>query len=375
MSSLDATPYVDLSPYDTDPQSLVELAINDLRSKLPTWVPRETSTETLLIEAIALEVAETIYATNRLTSSTLEGLLKLYQVVRDTGTPPTVTLQFNVATSNGYIIPAGTQVRVPLPVTGGYMTLTTIVELSIPSGSSNGTVDATGDVSTSECADYPIGYECELIESNLYVSSVVTTSLFTGGASPETDDAYFDRASSRLSLYTETLLLPTHFTAKSLEQTYIARANTIDGWDNDQLTVPGEVGGYVTVLVYGATGAVAAEDIAALQTLLDSLCAANLVVVVDNATVVPVDLDITVVPMPGYDSATVEAAVTNIIESYLSTTTWDWDTTVHINNVIGVVSGIPEVKYVSSVTPSSDIDLGIVGGCLTEVGTLNVTVV
>ena len=66
MTAPDITGYVDLRPYDVTDQAIVETAIAATKLNLPGWVPREGNTEVLIMEALALQIAEGIVAINRL---------------------------------------------------------------------------------------------------------------------------------------------------------------------------------------------------------------------------------------------------------------------------------------------------------------------
>lgn len=140
--------YLDLSLYDADEQELVDRALLDAAIKLPEWQPREGNTEVVLIEALALVVAELVYAINRAPVTALEGLLALYGFPRDPGTPPTASAQFTLADMLGHTIPAGTTVRVVVASTGEEVDFTTNVDLVIPAASNTGVVAITGEENT-----------------------------------------------------------------------------------------------------------------------------------------------------------------------------------------------------------------------------------
>src|SRR5687768_10446156 len=107
----DLSDYVDLTLYDRDAAALVERALLDATLKLPGWVPREANTEVVLIEALALELVELVYAVNRLPSAVTMALLGLFDVTRDDGTAPTVDIEVTAVDAAGYTVPAGTLFR------------------------------------------------------------------------------------------------------------------------------------------------------------------------------------------------------------------------------------------------------------------------
>lgn len=107
MPSPDVRPYVDLTLYDRDSQSIYLDAINYARTALPEFQPREGSIETVLLQSMALEVAELVRSINRLPGGVLQVLLRLMDVQRSEGSLPTTTVQLSGGSSTEYDLPAG----------------------------------------------------------------------------------------------------------------------------------------------------------------------------------------------------------------------------------------------------------------------------
>lgn len=107
MPSPDVRSFYDLTLYDRDSQSIYVNALNYARVALPEFQPREGSIETVLLQAVAVEVAELVRSINRLPGGVLQVLLRLMDVQRSEGTLPTTTVQLSGATSTEYDIPAG----------------------------------------------------------------------------------------------------------------------------------------------------------------------------------------------------------------------------------------------------------------------------
>ena len=114
MPNPDITQYTNLVIYDKDPQDIVDAALVVLQARLPEWTPSETNIELALLEAMALEVAETIYTINRLPEVMVETLLALYEIERDQGVAPSVTIEFTMADNAGYTIDEGTEVSISI---------------------------------------------------------------------------------------------------------------------------------------------------------------------------------------------------------------------------------------------------------------------
>ena len=107
MPSPDVRPYFDLTLYYRDSQSIYLDALNYARTALPEFQPREGSIETVLLQSMALEVAELARSINRLPGGVVQVLLRLFGVDRSDGTLPTCTVKLSGATSTEYDLPAG----------------------------------------------------------------------------------------------------------------------------------------------------------------------------------------------------------------------------------------------------------------------------
>src|SRR6185369_1741748 len=250
MANPDIRPFVDLRIYDKDPVDVFENAKMLLMTSLPDWVPRESNVEVLLLEALALQVAEGIFAINRLPGAITEILLKLFNIDRSIGTPPIVDLRFTMVGTTGYTIPAGTQARATLPGDLEPIIFTTNIELVISPGNSFGIVAATGDRYTADANGLATNTVFDLLDALIAVETVKTETVVAGGTDPETDDEYFSRSVARFGRLSDALVLPSHFEIASLEQPYVKRAKAIDNWDGTGAT-PGTVAGHITVAVYG----------------------------------------------------------------------------------------------------------------------------
>jgi hypothetical protein len=249
--SPDFTPYVDLTLYDKDATDIVAAAQATLQSRIPDWVPTSTNVEVMLMEAMAIEVAETIFSVNRLPVTMIRVLLNLYGVTPDPGAPPTVTLQFNAFDTDGYAIPAGTEVAI-LTGSGTYIPFFTDADAAVGQGNSSTTVAATSTTYTNIANGMAIGTVAELIDAVNGIDTVETSTLIAGGVLPETVDAWTERGVQRLQRLVDTLVIPSHFTSAALEDANVFRANTIDNWNGTGVAATYTwAGNVVTVTMVG----------------------------------------------------------------------------------------------------------------------------
>jgi hypothetical protein len=109
MPSPDIRDFVDLTLYDLESQSIYLAALDYARIALPEFQPVEGSIETVVMQSVAVQVAELIRSINRLPGGVVQVLLQLFDVQRLEGASPTAMVKISGATSTSYTIPAGTR--------------------------------------------------------------------------------------------------------------------------------------------------------------------------------------------------------------------------------------------------------------------------
>ena len=374
MPNPDITQYTNLVIYDKDPQDIVDAALVVLQARLPEWTPSETNIELALLEAMALEVAETIYTINRLPEVMVETLLALYEIERDQGEAPSVTIEFTMADNAGYTIDEGTEVSISISASEN-LSFFTDSDLVIAPGNTTGTKTATAIENTISANGVAIGTSCELVDAIEAVESIETTTVIAGGEAPEDDTTFLTRGIQRLQRLTDTLVIPEHFSQYALEKTYVTRAYAIDNYNSEAGSgVPGDHDGHITVVVYGDGANVSNGNKALLLAELDDNASGNLGVHLLNPTINTVNVAIAVKKVDAYTTGAIQTAVQTALTAYLNTATWDWSGTVRRNELITLVSNITGVDYVVSLTtPASDVTYATEGNLVTA-GTLTVTV-
>lgn len=373
MPSPDLTPYVNLTLFDRDPQEVFAAAMTDLGTKMVDWVPREGNTEVLLMESLAVEVAEAIFAVNRLPDGIAEVLLRLFGIDRDNGAVPTATIRFFAAGTQGYTVPAGTAVR--LNLVGGLepIVFVTQTDLVIPNGQSQGDIAALGDRFTSDANGTIVGTTVEILDSLPYINTAtIITAPVSGGRDTETDAEWLTRGSQRFGRLVDTLVLPQHFVDFALEQTNVERALAVDNYN--MTGVPGDSPGYLTLAVYGDGVALTSPEKAALAALIGPKKFGLLSVSVVDPHIEVVNVNVTVKALPTFLAADVEQNVEDALDAFLNPMTWDWDRVIRRNDLITVVTNTTGVDYVTTLTtPASDVTAASYVN-LADLGTVSVTV-
>lgn len=373
-TSPDVRGYVDLTLFDRDAQAIFDAALTDALYKLPGWVPLEGNTEVVLLEALALEVSELVFAVNRIPGAVAEVLLRLFGLTLDLGVVATATVTFNLSDLLGHEVPAATRLR--LAVGGGETRdLTTTVGLVVPPGSSSGTVAASFVLAGTRPHGQAAGAVLTVLDSLAFVDSAVLATTPVNGRDAETSQGFLDRGVSHLSRLVTTLVLPTHFTDAALTYTYVFRATALDNYDPGQAGAVGTHPGHVTVAVSGPNGGIVSEaNKTLLLAELEAAALVNLAVHPVDPTVTAVAVTTTVKALPGFLAATVQANVTAVLDAFLNPDTWPWSGTVRYNELIARIDSAAGVDYVASLTaPAADVVLAGVAP-LADLGTVTVTV-
>jgi uncharacterized phage protein gp47/JayE len=375
MTSPDLTPYLDLRVYDRDTQDVVDAALQDLQSKLPGWVPREDNTEVMLIEALSLEVSESIFAINRIPGAIMTILMQFMGITRDEGAPPVASITVTAADTLGYTIPEGT--RWNLALSGGLdpVVFTNAEAVDINNGDLAATFDVVGNRYTDEANGVIAGTPLELLDAVSFIESTVLAGSVTDGRDPETDNAWATRGVARLSRLTDTLAVPKHFTMAALEYPYVERATTLDIYNSDAGSgAPGDHPGHVSVAVYGPGRLLTTDEKNAIKDDFEGRSLANLMIHVMDPTITDVDVSVTVQRFANYSDDDTTTAITQALTNYLNPATWPWAGTVRWNELIALISNLPQVDYVTTLTtPATDFALSGYAP-LANVGTVTVTV-
>lgn len=372
MSTPDMTPYVDLRVYDKDPIDVFQTALAELQSKLPEWTPREDNTEVMLLEALALEVSESVMAINRLPSAIVIALLRLYGISRDTGTSATATVTFELADTRGYTLPAGTRLLLPQNQGWGSIVLETEVALAVPEGERSGTVAVHSIEFTDVANGVPTGTRLNVLDNAYFVNTATLASPVLNGRKEETDKEWFDRGIQRFGRLTDTLVVPRHFELAATERPEVSRARALDSYNADASGAVGDHPGHLTLALYGAGGVLSAQQKADVVAAFQARKFAPLTLHTVDPVVTTVNVDVRVKPNEGYTQDRVSDAVQFAVRKFLNPESWPWKGTLYINELIGVISELPEVDYVTQlVSPSSNLTLNGVAP-LAKAGSINV---
>lgn len=347
--------YTDLTVFDKDAQDIFDAAQQSLRLRMPGWTPREDATEVLLMEAMALEVAEAAFAINRLPSTVMMSLLQLFGIQRHEGALPTTTLTLTVNNTGG-TIPAGSRFSLNTPLYDEPVTFTTL-EAAYFTDSTVADVAAEGNVLTNDLYSVPTGTQVYSLDTISSLERATIGTSIVGGSPPETDGEWLDRSVSRFQRLVSTLVTPEHFRLAALDHEAVERVKVLDLYDPAVGTL-GASPGHVTVSLYGNTRNLTPAEKAAVLADLRARALASLQIHVIDPSVVAINVHAVIAYLPTATQSDVDNSVRQMLIEYLSSPSWDSEAKVRRNELITAISNVPGVDYVDDlVEPAVDVDL------------------
>jgi hypothetical protein len=218
----------------------------------------------------------------------------------------------------------------------------------------------------------PSGVTLDMVDSLPFVESVKTATVLLGGAGPEDDRAFQGRASATLARLTSTLVLPESFQFAAASRPEVGRAQVFDLYDPATPDLTPAVG-HVTVAVAGPDGTpLAPADAAEIGAWMTNQALASLQVHVIDPTYTTVDLDVTVKPSYGFNTAQVQASVEAVLRDWLDPRTWDWNPVIGQYAIVAKVAGSAGVAEVTA----APANIPLAGKApLPTVGTITVNVI
>jgi hypothetical protein len=372
--SPDVTPFVDLRIYDKQPSDLLNRALVDAATKLPSWVPQEGNTEMVILEGQALETSEEVFAINRLPGAMTEVVLALNSIPRLQGAAPTATVTFTCMDTLGHTIPGGTNLRAPASITGSvdvFFTTDTSATAA-PGSATTAAVGITGTSNTDAANAIPAGTALDILDPIFVANDCLLATPIGTGALPEAQLAYLSRGISILANLNSTLVSPAQFenyaTSNGAFRAFVQ--NNFDATTGDSTT------GVISVAVIGQNGALLTTgQKTAMQVAMTALAQANLTVRVVDPTVITQDVVVAVSAIPGTDPTALTAAIVAAVTGYLSTDTWPWSGTLHYDRLSDIIDNVAGVDFSSLTTPSANVTLSGFGPLLnTQATDVTVTV-
>lgn len=352
MASPDFSRYVDLTIFDEQPSAIYEDALEYARLAVPELDIVNGSIEDALLQAFALMSGYTAGAINRLPNGTAEIVFQLLGITRLTGTSATGSASFAFVDENTYEVPIGT--RVAYADTSVSPANVFVFQTTQTVSASAGAVAPIEGLTLETYPALEGGQALRLITPLSGVASVTLDGDLDVGSGPESDASYFQRAATTVASFSLALTTADQFTNYVLA-TYpsVYRAKAYSRVNSTLIADPLE-NGYVKVFVAGQNGASfsGGELFSAIEEDLTEKAVAGLTISVVNAQYVVFDLAISISLTANAVASTVKQAIVDAVNGYLHPDYWDWNDTVRYNELIALISNVPNVDYVATLTIS-----------------------
>lgn len=306
--------------------------------------------------------------------------------------PATVTSTWTATDDDGHTVEDGVEVKIPVPG-GEPLGFVVVGDVTIAPGK---TATAAGEVLLQAIepgeAGNGLSGEATPISTVTFVDTIALVGASSGGVDEEDEDAYLDRLTEALQLLSLSLIVPRDLEIDARAVAGIARALCIPGYNPEDKTENNPL--MFCLIPLDAAGASSSAPVQEeLHERQQAKVPSGVKQFVANATHTKVDAFPSVTVLPGFDPATVEAAVGARLAVYFDPANWGtpssgestgWEnrTKVYLNEVIAEVDRVQGVDRVVSLTiaeggkPPGTADVTLKGiAPLAEPGKIEVTVV
>lgn len=313
-------PYLDFPITDT-PEAATQRILLGLASRLPDWAPDGEGT---LEVALAEEIGREISDLRALAASVAEATVRafgqsLFGVAYLPGSPASISVRVS-STTQGTTIPAGFT-AVGTTVDGVDVAFALEADSKMASNAASKTVTLVATQLGAVGNGVPVGPLRVATATPTITTVVAETAPSSGGIDAESDESYTNRLVATLSTLTRTPILPSDFAIRAKDVPGVYRAVALDGYDPDTGSTTAER--TVTVVAVDQAGAAVGPSVrSAIVALLDGLRETNFVVKVASPTYTAVSVVFAAKALPGFDPATVQAAVVARALQILAPGTW-----------------------------------------------------
>lgn len=348
-------------PLETDGNILASDMLTRLMSDMPGWVPREGHLEVWMIETVANALAEVLGVATRVDRNIFKYYGEsLVNVPIIDGAPASAPTTWVLTDTLGHTIPAGTTVAYRTS-TGVLVPFVTASDVTVAAGSNTtgpGEVIVYALENGVDGNDFAAG-SMVVLDSLVFVSSVTSTAVSSGGIDAETDDEYLDRLVDELRLFAPRPILAADFATFARKVEGVDRATGVDNYNPDDDTFDNEK--MVTIAVVDSNGDDVSPAIKAdVVDLFEATREVNFVVNVIDAERTTIDIAYVVVARPGRDVAVIKSAIDAGLEAFVDPAQWGstpdepnmWTNEVLVRylSVAEVVLSVEGVAYISTLT-------------------------
>lgn len=351
--------FVDLS-IETNPQAMLEEWAAEMEALIEGWDPAKAEYETIQAQAIIYRLILPLVRLAGRVPSTIfyEWGKQIVNVQPKEAVNATVTSTWTAKDNAGYTIKAGTQVDIARA--GDERIGFVVVDaVEIPPESST---TAAGEV-TLEAVEPGVdgnGLSGEgiLIDAYDYFTEIAIVGASGGGEDAEDPAAFLGRLGRTMQTFIEGVVIANDVATVVLNVPGVGRVTVIDNYNAE--TEEDEQEKTTTVVVTDVDGEAASAEVKeAVLALLKEKREVNYLFFVEDATYHDLDVEAVIVPMAGFDKATVAAFVKTAIEEAFNparhgqqppgdATSWVNSDTLRYQDLVTVVNNAEGMDYAST---------------------------
>lgn len=342
----------------TDEDALLAIFTEAMEAQFPGWVSAPGSYEEWLARIWARIASETAELAADVPPEIFAQFgTKILNLPPVAPNAASVLTNWTARDSAGYTIPANTLVSIQKTGSDliGFQTTEDVFILPGSTTVNNVRVEAAEPGAYANDATGPVA----LLDALTFIESITIVGSTANGSDAEDPDAYLNRLREELRLLSPRPILPVDAETLARRVPGVARALALDLYDpsdglyNHERTV--------TVAITDAAGEELDSDVKdAVQALLELHREINFVFNVIDASYSTIKVRFTVVPLPGFSQATVNASVTAAITAYLQPSAWgigpftddraQWvrSDSVYINELISLADRVVGVDRVTT---------------------------
>ena len=373
----DFSPYVNMRLYDKQPSDIYLNALEIAQMNIPQFELRVGTVEDAIFQAMAYMTSLSVTHINALPNRLMEGILSMMGMPRLNGSNATVTVDVDLATYSGTTITAGTTFLHETSIFGeitqtyyqvaGAVTIPDVTQdpeadppTPLPTGSVSLMAMSIGSVPTVVEGDI-----LTVLNLNAQVLSVTATDDFIQGEEPENDGEYLARGVTVLSSLSDALVTAPQI-EKYIASTYPAvkrvKAYDLTDSDLDSNIDADDAPGYATAYVYGDNAEINVLQRLQIQKDVNDKTSAGLAVRIAPSRIISASLSASVEIPSSYSITSASSAIATAIKSYINPLYFPYtDTSIRPNAIVGLLSKLPSVLYVSDIQISSN-DMDVEAG-------------
>ena len=365
----DFSPYVNMRIYDKQPSEIYLNAVEIAQMNIPQFELRVGTIEDSIFQAMAYMTALSVGHINALPNRLMEGVLAMMGMQRTNGSNATLTVSIELLTYNGTTIPVGSTFVHETSIFGevittyyqvdGTVTIDDVIQdpEAVPATPLPTALVKLMAIDVGTVPTVTAGDSLTVLNLNAQVNSVTAQNDFIQGDEPEDDGEYLARGVTFLGSLSEALVganqIERYIASSYPEVRRVKVYDLTDGELDDSIS--GDAApGYTTAYVYGNSASLNILQKVAIQRDIVNKSIAGLSVKVLGSRIVYPEVSASVAIENSMSITTASTSIATALKDYLNPLYFpNSEPAIRKNGLIGILSKLPSVLYVSGMDLSS----------------------